>query len=390
MSARRRVAVYGLVVLATLLLIVSSLTVFAKRQLLNTDAWTKSSAQVLADPEVRQALSTKLVDLLYQRVDVSAELKQSLPPRAQAAAPAIAAGLQTAAVRAVDTLLSTARAQQLWENANRRAHTALVRVLEGKSAGPVSTANGDVVLDLRPLLDRISARLGVVGKARANAPPDSGRIVLLRSDQLDAAQKAVRVLHALTIFLLIVVLALYVLAVYLARGRRRVVLEVAGVSLVFAGLVLLVARRLIGDAIVDALVHVEANKPPVHHIWLIETQIWGDIGIALFVYGLLVVIAGWLGGPMRPAVAIRRFLAPTFRDRPIVVYGVAAFALLIVIAWGPTNATRQLIGIAVLAGLLGLGIEAWRRQTLREFPSVTEKPPEQEEQSAEGQKPALT
>jgi hypothetical protein len=390
MSARRRVAVYGLVVLATLLLIASSLTVFAKRQLLNTDAWTKSSAQVLADPEVRAALSTKLVDLLYQRVDVAAQLEKALPPRAQAAAPAIAAGLQTAAVRAVNTLLSTARAQQAWENANRRAHTALVKVLEGKPVRGLSTSNGAVVLDLRPLLDRISARIGIVGKARANAPPNAGEIVLLRSDQLKAAQDAVRVFKALTIFLLIVVLALYALAVYLAHGRRRVVLEVSGASLVFSGLVLIVVRRLVGNAIVDSLVHTEANKVPVHHVWLIETQILGDIGIALFVYGLLVLIAGWLGGPMRPAVAIRRFLAPTFRDRPFVVYGVAAAALLIVIAWGPTNATRQLIGIAVLAGLLGLGIEVWRRQTLREFPAVGAEPAPAEEPPAESQKPALT
>jgi hypothetical protein len=388
MSARRRVLVYGLVVLATLLLLVGSLTVFTKRQLLNTDAWTKSSAQVLADPEVRQALSTELVNLLYQRVDVAAELKSTLPPAAQRAAPAIAAALQTAAVRAVDALLTTGRAQQIWENANRRAHTALVRVLEGKSAGRVSTSNGDVVLDLTPLLDRISARIGIVGKARANAPPDAGKIVLLRSDQLDAAQKAVQALRVLSVFLLIAVLAMYVLAVYLARGRRRVLLEVSGASLVFAGLVLIVVRRLVGDAIVDSLVNTEANKPPVHHVWLIETQILGDIGVALFAYGLLVLVAGWLGGPTRPAFAIRRFLAPTFRDRPFVVYGVAAAVFLIVIAWGPTNATRQLVGIAILAALLGLGLEVWRRQTLREFPSSPEEVPE--EKPLEGQKPALT
>jgi hypothetical protein len=388
MSARRRVVVYSLVVLSTLLLLVSSLTVFTKRQLLNTNAWTKSSAQVLADPEVRQALSNRLVDLLYQRVDVTGELKSALPPAAQKAAPAVAAALQTAAIRAVDALLSTPRAQQLWENANRRAHRALVRVLEGKSVRGLSTSNGAVVLDLRPLLDRISARIGIVGKARANAPPNAGEIVLLRSDQLNAAQTAVQALRVLSVFLLIVVLGLYVLAVYLARGRRRVVLEVSGASLVFAGLVLIVVRRLVGEAIVDSLVKTEANKPPVHHIWLIETQILGDIGVALFVYGLLVLIAGWLGGPTRPAVAIRRFLAPTFRERPFVVYGVTAAVFLIVIAWGPTNATRQLIGIAILAALLGLGIEVWRRETLREFPLAAEAPPE--EQAVEAQKPALT
>jgi hypothetical protein len=389
MSARRSVAVYGLVVVATLLLIVSSLTVWTKRQLLDTTAWTNSSAEVLADPQVRQALSNRLVDLLYQRVDVQAEIKNALPPAAQGAAPAAAAAIQTAAVRAVNALLATPRAQKLWENANRRAHTAIVRVLEGKPVGHISTSGGDVVLDLRPLLDRISQRIGIVAKARANAPPDAGRIVLLRSDQIKAAQDAVQVLRVLSVFLVLVVLALCAVAVYLARGRRRTVLEVVGSAFIFSGLVLVIVRRLVGDAIVNSLVNTEANKPPVHKIWLIETQLLGDIAVALIAYGVLVVVAGWLSGPTRPAVAIRRFLAPTFRERPLVVWGVATLLYLIVIAWGPTGATRRLLGILVLGALFALAIEVWRRQIVREFPAGGP-PSATGEPELEAQKPALT
>src|SRR2546423_14258481 len=190
MSARRSIGVYAIVVVATLLLLVSSLTVWTKRQLLDTNAWTNSSAEVLADPQVRAALSNKVVELLYQRVDVAGEIKSSLPPAAQKAAPAVAAGLQTAAVRAVDPLLSTPRAQKLWENANRKAHTGIVRELEGKPVRPISTAGGAVTLDLRPLVNRVATRLGVEGRVRANAPPDAGQIVLIRSGQLKAAQTA--------------------------------------------------------------------------------------------------------------------------------------------------------------------------------------------------------
>src|SRR5262249_23433989 len=190
----------------------------------------------------------------YQRVDVSAALQSNLPPAAQKAAPAVAAALQTAAVRAVDALLATPQAQRLWEDANRRAHMALVNVLEGKPAGPVSTANGAVTLDLRPLLDRISARIGIVARARANLPPDAGQIVLLQPKQLKAAQDAVRALHVLSTVLVILVLLLYAVALYLARGARRIALEVSGSTLVFVGLVLLILRRLIGNAIVDSLV----------------------------------------------------------------------------------------------------------------------------------------
>ena len=70
MSRRRSWLVWGLVVLATVLLLVASMTVWTKRQLLDTDNWTSSSAKILADDDVRAALSSRLVNLLNERVDI--------------------------------------------------------------------------------------------------------------------------------------------------------------------------------------------------------------------------------------------------------------------------------------------------------------------------------
>jgi hypothetical protein len=44
-----------------------------------------------------------------------------------------------------------------------------------------------------------------------------------------------------------------------------------------------------------------------------------------------------------------------------------------VIAFGPAAGSRRLLGIVVLAALVGFGLELWRRQTLREFPVAGEK-----------------
>jgi hypothetical protein len=369
MSRRRSWLVWGLVVLATLLLLVSSMTVWTKRQLLSTDAWTNSASQLLADDQIRGLLSSRIADLLNQRVDLQAQLEERLPPRAQSAAPAVAAALQSATARVVDTFLSTARAQTLWENINRRAHKAIVNVLEGKDAGPISTANGDVVLDLRPMIAQIATRLGVEDRLKQGANPNTGEIVILRSDQLKTAQTAVKVFRFLTIFLAIAVLVLYALAVYLAHPRRRIVLAGVGTSLLLSGLILAIVRRAAGNLIVDSLVKVDANKPAVLTAWLVETNLLHDIAIALIAYGFLAILAAFLAGPSRPATAIRRWAAPTMKDHPALVYAAAAVLFLIVIAWGPTNATRQLVGTLILAAVFFAGIEIWRRQTIREFAS---------------------
>jgi hypothetical protein len=371
MTRRRSILVYSLVVLGTLVLLISSVTVWTKRQALNTDNWTKASGQVLADPTVRQALSVKLVDLLYQQVDVTKELEQVLPKQAKGAAPAAAAALQTAAVRAVDALLATPQAQQLWENANRRAHTAIINVLEGKDIGPVSTADGAVVLDLRPLLERIQGRLGLSGKFNTNTSPTAGEIVLLRPDQLKTAQDGVKLVHVLSSLLILVSLVIYGLAIYLAHPKRRVVLEVCGASFIFAGVLLLILRRVLGNIIVNDLVKTDSQRPVVHVVWLILTQLLRDIAFAGIAYGILAIIAGWIAGPSRPATWVRRSLAPTFRERPVVVFLIAALVILLVVAWGPTAASHSLLGILVFALLLGFGLEVLRRQTIREFPPTT-------------------
>jgi hypothetical protein len=371
MSKKRGVLVWGLFALATILLFVSSLTVWSKRQLLDSEAWADSSAQLLANDQVRGAVAQTMVDRLFERVDVEAQLAERLPEQSKGAAAALAATLENAAVRAADRLLQTPKVQTLWENLNKRAHAGVVKVLEGENLGRngnISTANGAVTLDLRPLITRLATRLGVEDKLKANTDPNAGQVVIMKSSQLEAAQTAVQTLKVLSSLLLIAVFVFYVLAIYLAKGRRRLLLGATGASLVLVGLVIAFLMRFLGGVIVDSLVKVEANKPPVRAIWAIETSLIQDIAIILVVYGALVLLATAFAGPNRPAVAVRRWLAPTFRRRPIVVWVIALAVFLILLAWGPTAGNQRLLGVALLAATTAIAIEALRRQTLREFP----------------------
>ena len=98
------------------------------------------------------------------------KIQQALPPKGAALAPVIAGALQNVAVQAADRILETPRAQALWEEANRRAHTRLIQVLEGKDTGTVQTTQkGEVVLDLSPA--RPAADVTVSG---IQAAPDAG------------------------------------------------------------------------------------------------------------------------------------------------------------------------------------------------------------------------
>jgi hypothetical protein len=366
LSQKRAIAVWALVAAATLLLLISSLTVWVKRQALDTDAWTNASGRLLADDDIRGALSIYLVNTLYTNVDVTARVKKALPPERSGLAPVIAGALREFSERAANQLLSGPRVQAAWEQVNRRAHENLIAVLNGDDVRRFETENGTVVLDLSPLVQRLAARLGLKEKLK----PDAGKITILESNQLDAAQTAFKVIKALTVFLVLVVLGLYALAIYLAEGRRRKILRVSAASFVLVGMILLLVRRLAGDWIVDSLVKADTVRPAGSAVWAISTELLLDIGIALIAYGIIGLIGAWLAGPSGWAVGIRRRLAPTFRDQPGVVFAVVGFAYLLVILWGPTGATRQLLGIVILGGLIMFGVEILRRQTLEEFPAV--------------------
>ena len=81
------------------------------------------------------------------------------------------------------------------------------------------------------------------------------------------------------------------------------------------------------------------------------------------------VIGAWLPGPTRPAMAIRRALAPYLRE-PAIAYGVLAVLIGLVSCGAPTPATRDAWLALVLIVLAVLGWEALRRVIVAEHPDA--------------------
>ena len=139
--------------------------------------------------------------------------------------------------------------------------------------------------------------------------------------------------------------------------------------MLFLGVLLLVVRNHLGPALVNALVESEAVKPAGLQAWNIATTVLHDSTITVLVLGAVSLLAAWVSGPTRPAVAIRRFASPAMH-RPELVYGVYAFVLLLLLLWGPTRSTRNVITVVVLFGLATIGLEVLRRQIVREYPDA--------------------
>jgi putative oligomerization/nucleic acid binding protein len=369
---RRRLAI-PLIVVASLLAFLAIFAIWANRQLLDTDNWTETSSELLENDAIRTQVAGFLVDELYTNVDVKRDLEQVLqqvldPERAALLAGPAAGGLRGLAEDGVDRLLQRPVPQRVWEEANRRAQTRFLQIVEG-DGDVVSTSGGEVTLDLKALLGQTQSNLGVGGRVQQQLPAGASEIVLLRSDQLELAQDAVWLLKTLAIVFTVLALGLFALAVYLARGWRRQALRACGFGLLFAGAAALVARSLAGGAVVNALATTESVEPAAQAAWDVGTSLHVQAASAAIAYGAVIVIAAWLAGPTGWAVGLRRQLAPYLRE-PRWAWGAYGVIVLILVAWGPTPAFRQILPALVLIALLALGVEALRRQTAREFPDA--------------------
>jgi hypothetical protein len=167
-----------------------------------------------------------------------------------------------------------------------------------------------VTLNLQAVVKQLAASLGITSQVLAvqqklgiTVPPSAGQLVIMRSDQLKSAQDIASAVKGLAIVLPAIALLMFALAVYLARGRRRQTLRTTGWCFVVIGIVLLLIRRIGGNAVVNGLVKVASNKPAVHDVWTIATSLLFAIAVAMIVYGLVIVASAWLAGPTRPAAS---------------------------------------------------------------------------------------
>jgi hypothetical protein len=387
---RHRFLIGTLFVLGTIVGIVAVLAVWTNRQVLNTDNFTNTSSRVLADQHVQSALSAYMVNQLFSSGAVEAQVKSALPTQLDAVAGPLSAGLEQVAGNLAPKVLASSQAQGAFRTAVHASHATFMKIINGGGTA-VSTGGGVVTLNVRPLVDELAATLGVqeqvaaarsklqqnAGKIQGAAstagitlPSNSGHIVIMRSSQLKTVQDIASAITGLAIVLPLVTFALFILAVWLARDRRRPALRMTGWCFVLIGMIVLLVRRVLGNYIVNSLVKVPENKTAVHDIWTISTSMLYDIAVVLVVFGLVFVAAAWLAGHTRPATGLRRAMAPTLREHPAVAYVTVYAVLLLVVVWGPAPAFRQLGYIIAFAVLLTIGVHTLRRQTASEFPDA--------------------
>jgi hypothetical protein len=364
-----KILVRVLLVLATVLAVFAIFAIWANRQLLNPDNWSRTSTALLQRPTIRSALSSYLVDQLYANVDVSGEIKSGLPSQLRPLAGPISGALHSVAEQGAEKALETPQVQGAWKNANRAADQTLVAIVKGNGHG-VQIEGGTVTLNLREIVTDLAKRLGLPEDVGEKLPASVATLKVFTSSDLGLVRNAAKALHALAIWLTVLVFALYALAIYLARGRRRRTLMWVGASLALAGVLVLLGRKIGQGQVISAITSDASLEPAANDAYSVATSLLVQVATSSIIIGIPLVLAGWFAGPAQWAVSSRHFLAPRFRERPALIYWITAALLALIFIWGPIPATRNIWEMLIFTVLAFFGAYVLRGQIEEEFPDV--------------------
>jgi Short C-terminal domain len=370
MKPWRRRTVKGLLVLGALFAFLSVFSIWVERQALDTSEWVHTSGRLIQNGTIRGALSEYLVEQLYENVDVEKKIEEVLPNSVKELAGPAATGLRQVGGTGAEKVLETGTAQSLWETANRTAHEQLMAVLENKKEA-VSTANGEVTLNLGSLLTNLAGQVGLAKNLAEEIPPDAGKITILKSEQLKTAQDIVIAIKGLALVLSILTFLTFGLAIYLTQGGRWVTVLFSGVALIVAGLLVVVLRKVAGGIVVDQLVQQENVKPAAEAAWSIGTSLMVSIATTIIVVGVFFSAAGWLASPTGSARGSRRVIAPALNRYLPYCYGGLVVILAIYLLTASGVGLRTLLTVVVLGVMAAFGLRELAKQTDEEFPGLT-------------------
>ena len=322
-AARRgiwRPIVAGVMILvAAILAPLSVVAIWAHDEIGDTDRYVETVAPLASDPAVQDAISTRITDEIFSRLDVKAITQDAvdalaargLPPAAATSLKALttplSSGVHSFVADKVDALVRSPQFEQAWETANRQAHAQLVAVLTGDlENSAVSVQGKTVTVNLATVIETVKTKLedagfGLVSKL----PPINAEFTIVQSVDITKAQNYFRILSGMARGLPIVALALLAGAVAIGRSRRRTLVVGAlsiAASMLVLGLVLNVFRGIYLNGVPPDIL-------PTNAAAAIYDQLASFIRLnlrAVLVLFLAVAAIAWVTGPETGPVAIRR------------------------------------------------------------------------------------
>lgn len=358
-----------LLAVGVLLVPLSVSAIWVRGTLLDTDQYVSTIGPLAANPEIQDGLADRVTTALFADGTVETKIAEALPTNADILAPPITAGLEGVADRAALRLFQSDRFQTVWEDVNRRAHSAVVAVLTG-GGSRVSTTDGTVSVNIEQIFTNVKERLdarGITVFDDVELPAEYQSVVLIQSKQLEQVQGLVDLLQTLAWVLPVVALLCIAAAIMLSQDRRRRIMR-AAIWVAVAVAVQLALLSVGRDLYLEAITGTGVRKGSAGAVWDQLTVFLRQSGATVIVLALVIAASAWVAGPSRGAIRIRALWTRTLgttsdaeggsfagfvaRSKTALRMAGAGVALAILILWNhPKPVTVLVVGILLLVYL---------------------------------------
>ncbi len=373
-------------VLACILIVVSTVAIWTHQVALNTGRFNNLITGVVGEPAVTDPIAARISTQVVDALGVQARLEARLPEALRPLAGTLTVAIRDRINERLEVALQNPRIQEALVGALSFTHEQVVRLLRGES-DVVAIVDGYLTIDVFPVVGAALTELQDMGLIPAGVqlpdltapdapevlaerlettlgvtlPPGFGTIQLMPAQRLDAARTLVRVFDVVVLLLVALTLFLVTVALWLARDRRRMLIYL-GVGTFIAFLVARLAIRSVEDAILGGIADsdvaglaravLDATLADLRGVTVIVLIVAAIVAIAAYVRGRqtwVMKTASSVGGAAS-AGTDRDSLEATLHENRTAIerFGLAAIAF--VVAWLALGLDIALLGAALVVG----------------------------------------
>ncbi len=311
----RRITAWVLVVLASLLIPISVISVWAIRTVTNTDQYVATLAPLARNPVIVDHLAQKATDELFSTNIVQDKVTAALPAKAKPIITPIVAEVRAYVFELALKVFESPKFGQLWDTLNRHTHDAVIDVLTGKQSPLVQRLEkgGGIVVNVTPALNTLIDQANAKGITLFNplkpilTKGNGLGVSVVSKSQVSKFTGLFNAIVTLKWAVPVVALVLAILGIVIAVEHRKTLLRMAiGIALVT--LLLLAGLSLGRITFVNQAGHT-FNRQVATAVWdtmlrfLVTDLRWMLLVVVLVAFG------AWLAGPARYAVWTRSTVA---------------------------------------------------------------------------------
>ena len=375
-----------LIVLGCILSVIAVIGVWAGNEISNTDRYVATVEPLIHDRAIQNYLTDEITTQVTSRLNVTGVVNQAaaqlngkgltrISSLLQQFGPQIASSVTSFVHSTVHSVITSQAVVTIWVQVNTIAHRSLVQVLSGQGNGAVNVRNGQIVLNLGPIIAVVKEDLVAHGFTLAsNIPPVTPTLALFQTKDLGKAQTAYRLVKTLGIVLPILALLLLAAGVWAARGRRRALVR-AGLGLAASMLILGISLNIARAIYLSSVPSTFPTDAAASAYDAIVHFLREGLRVVLVV-GLVVAIAAFFTGPSHTAVHTRSALTSgvnwirnygerrgvstgpvgqwTYLHRRSLRIGAVALFALIFVFWGEPTVLVVIVLVILLLVVLGL------------------------------------